>query len=123
MAERTRDLRPDRIVWRQSSRTHKRFYWLAVENPVANSRVVVSRKNQTILIEEAGGLGSLKIRLDDSMMDLDQPVVVRHGERVLYQGKPKRRADVIERTLAERGDPRGIWTAEITVDLAQVTED
>ena len=123
MAKRTRDLRPNRIVWRQSSRTHKRFYWLAVENPVANSRVVVSRKNQTILIEEAGGLGSLKIRLDDSMMDLDQPVVVRHGERVLYQGKPKRRADVIERTLAERGDPRGIWTAEITVDLAQVTED
>ncbi len=117
MAERTRNLRPERIVWRQGSRTHKRFYWLAVETPVAGSKVVVERRGQTIHVVEASGLKELTFRLDDTMVDLDRPVVVMQGERVLFKGLLTRSEQVIQKTLAERGDPAGIWFAEVTVTL------
>jgi hypothetical protein len=118
MAERTRNLRPECIVWRQSTRTHKRFYWLAVETPVAGSKVVVERKGQTITVLESNGLTDLTLRLDDTMLDLDLPVVVMQGEQVLFQGTLLRSQQVIQATLAERGDPAGVWCAEVTVTLA-----
>ncbi|MDE0895211.1 MAG: hypothetical protein OSB10_01355 [Planctomycetota bacterium] len=117
MAERTRNLRPERVVWRQSTRTHKRFYWLAVEAPVAGSKVVVERKGQTITVLEASGLTDLSFRLDDTMLDLDLPVVVMQGQTVLFKGLLSRSKQVVKETLAERGDPAGIWSAEVTVAL------
>ena len=54
MAGHTRDLRPERIVWLQDDVT-SRFYWLAVDDPVARRRMVVERDGQTIRIEAGGG--------------------------------------------------------------------
>ena len=117
MAERTRDPRPKRIVWLQSSRTHWRFYWLINPEPVAGSRVVVERDGQEIRILEAKGVESLIIRLDDSMLDLDRSVVVRRGDEVLFEGLVARDRKVIDATIFERGDPTAIYCAELTVQL------
>ena len=117
MAKFTRDLRPTRIVWLQDDVTENRFYWLAVKEPKAGQRVVVVREGQCVTIEEAAGVTELCIRLDDSMLDLDKAVKVVMAGRVLFEGIVPRMKDVIVKTLEERGDPTGIFTAEIKVQI------
>jgi poly(3-hydroxybutyrate) depolymerase len=115
MARFTRDLRPARVVWVQDDVTHPRSYWLAVDDPRAGARIVAEREGQVVRLVEAPAGTTVRIRLDDSMLDLDRPVRVVHGERVLFEGVVPRERRVIERTLAERGDPRGVFVAEVEV--------
>ena len=122
MARHRRDLRPERVVWLQDDVTHDRFYWLAVDEPKARERIVVERAGNLIDIVEGGERG-LRIRLDDSMVDLDEPVTVKRGDQVVYQGIVPRTREVIERTLAERGDPKGVFTAEIVIPAAEPEPD
>ena len=113
MAKRTRNSRPERIVWLQGNQLHPRFYWLATDEPKRGARLVAERKGQVINVE---GDASLRIRLDDEMIDLDEPVIVmRDGEEV-FRGLSPRTIGTIARTLQERGDPRGIYSAEIVLD-------
>lgn len=123
MAGYTRNLRPERIVWLQDDVTHPRFYWLAIDAPRARARLVVERDGQTITILEGDATGKLHIRLDDSMLDLDETVTIvdaRSDEpATLFSGIAPRSREVIERTLAERDDPRGIFVAEVTVPLGE----
>ncbi len=59
----------------------------------------------------------LRIRLDDTMLDLDEPVVVVNADHELFRGVPPRTILTLARTLEERGDPRGLFSAEIEVSL------
>lgn len=117
MAKFTRELRPKRVTWLQDDVTERRFYWLANDAPKRGERLEVERDGQTIRIVGASGPESLRIRLDDSMVDLDREVTVVMGESVLFRGILPRSDAVIAATLAERGDPRGMFTAEVTVRL------
>ena len=123
MADFTRNLRPKKIVWLQDDVTHRRFYWLAVKEPVQRHRLVVEREGQTIRIVEATGPNSLTIRLDDSMLDLDRDVVVTRGDEELFRGRVPRTIGVLARTLAERGDPKGLFCAEISVSWTDEPEE
>jgi poly(3-hydroxybutyrate) depolymerase len=114
MAEHRRDLRPEKIVWLQDDVTHSRFYWLAVDQPQAREKIVVERDGNTVRIEEGGDRG-LRIRVDDAMFDLDRPITVYRGEDKVFEGRVPRSREVIEKTLGERGDRRGIFTGEIVV--------
>mgnify|MGYP003341041008 CR=1 FL=1 len=125
MAAFTRDARPKRIVWVQSSVTHPRFYWLAVDKPVAGQRIVVERDGQEIRVVEAPPGAALRIRLDDSMLDLDKDIRVVQADKVqgdkvkdnkvLFQGRIPRTRQAIDAVLGERHDPRSAFTAEVTV--------
>ncbi|MDG1898618.1 MAG: alpha/beta fold hydrolase, partial [Phycisphaerales bacterium] len=119
MAEHDRNLRPQVLVWLQDDVVHDRFYWLAVDEPVARRKVVVVLDGQTIRIHTAGGAGRLKFRLDDTMLDLDRDVVVEMAGKELFRGQVPRTVETMRRTLAERGDPDGIFTAELVVDLSE----
>lgn len=112
MAKFERIARPERIVWLQDDVTHNRFYWLSTDAAIPRERIVAERSGNTINILE-GGENGLRIRLDDRMVDLDKPVVVKRGDAILHQGIIPREKRVIETTLEERGDPEGIYTAEI----------
>ena len=114
MAKHRRVSRPERIVWLQDDVTHPRFYWLAVDEPKARERIVAERSGNVIDILEGGERG-LRIRLDDSMVDLDEPVIVRRDSKVVFEGLVPRTRAVINRTLKERGDPAGVFTAEVIV--------
>ena len=119
MARFTRDVRPAKITWLQDDVTHPRFYWLAVDVPKAGARVVVEREGQSVRIIEASGVNSLRIRLDDSMVDLEKDVVIAMGERELFRGRLRRTIDALSRTLTERGDQRGVFSAEIAVNTGK----
>ena len=58
------------------------------------------------------------MRLDDRMLNLDQPVTVERDGKTLYSGKPERTIGTMVQTLADRGDPKLMFDAEVEVDLA-----
>ncbi len=117
MLERTRELRPKKVVWRVDGGAPHRSYWLSQETPQRGSRVVVELKDQVIHVVECENTEQLSFRLDDSMVDLDQPVKVMRGDTCFYEGVVPRRRSVLAKTLAERGDPVGMFSAELTVNF------
>jgi hypothetical protein len=118
MAKLTRETRPVKVVWLQDDVTSTRFYWLANASPKGGQRVVATRSGQTITIDEASGVEELAVRLDDTMVDLEKPVkIVWKDGSVLFDGVAQRSAGVIATTLAERGDPEGVFSAEVRVRI------
>lgn len=118
MAKFVRDPYPNRVVWRQDDVTHTRFYWLGIreEDQQARATVIASYEDQTIQIEQSD-VKVLKIRLNDEMVDLDQPIKVVFGEKVLFSGKVERTIETMAAALQERQDPASVFYAEITVEL------
>jgi predicted esterase len=117
MAKFTRNLHPTKVVWLQDDVTSPRFYWLANAQPKGGQRVVAVRDRQTITIEEATGVEELTILLDDDMVDLDAPVKVVVDGATAFEGVVPRTLGTAARTLAERGDPHGIFLAEVRVKI------
>jgi len=121
MAERRRDPVPDRVVWKQSGRTHERSYWLAVPPGEArgDSLVVARRDGQRIVVERAENVPRLVVRLDDRMLDLDDPIRVEAGDRTLFEGTPPRTIGALWECLATRADRPLTFSAAVTVDLVE----
>jgi poly(3-hydroxybutyrate) depolymerase len=119
MAKHRRNPTPDRVVWKQSTVTHDRFYWLAVPpgSAKAGALVEVKRSGQTIEVTAAEGVAKLLVRLDDRMADLDRPVTVTHQGKTLFEGPAHRTIGTMAKTLAGRGDPKLVFDAEVTVEV------
>lgn len=119
MAKFTRNPHPKKVVWKQDDVTHPRFYWLAVdaENEKVGTLITASIDKQTIMIDEAEGVESLIINLNDELLDLDQPVTVKYQDKVLYEDNITRNIKTIEQSLSERGDPELVYSGSIVVNL------
>ena len=119
MAQFFRNPWPEKVVWKQSSTTHTRFYWLGVpaEEAQKDAELVVSRQGQTIRIEKAENVKTLRIFLSDEMIDPDKKVTVEFDEKVLYDEVPKRTISTIWESLSERNDPQQVFSAQIEVSL------
>jgi hypothetical protein len=109
---------PEKVVWRQDDVTHDQFYWLAVDagSAKAEQEIEAERKGNEITVR-AKGIGNVRIRLNDAMLNLDQPVTIRSGDTVLFQGKCDRTILNLMQTLQEKGDPRLMFGAEAKVKL------
>lgn len=119
MEEFTRDITAERIFWRQTGIISDRFYWLAVPPGEAqmDEEIVAEREDQTITLSGPSGR-TVYVRLNDIMLDLDQPVtVVTPDGAVLFEGVAERSEEVISKTIEEYGDPNAAFTAEIEVTL------
>ena len=115
----TRQPLPEKIVWRQDDVTHDRFYWLEVPGgqAAAGQEITAVRSGQTITLTASDGVRSVTVLLNDTMLDLDQPVVIQAGGKTLFSGRLSRTATTLERTLSERGDPRSVFSSTVTVTL------
>jgi hypothetical protein len=123
MAALQRNPIPDRVVWKQGSVTHDRLYWLAVpknDPSLAGAEAAVQRDGQTIEIKSVAKVDDLLIRLDDRMVNLDQPVRVVYRGRVLHDCRVARTISALVRTLDKRGDPHLMFDAEVEVKLPSV---
>lgn len=118
LAKFRRDSIPERVVWRMTGE-QDRSYWLAVPKGdfISGAVVVARRKGQTIEIEKAEKVKRLTIRLDDRFLDLDRPVRIVFGEKVLHEGPVPRTLGTLARSLTGRGDPHLMFDAEITLAL------
>lgn len=118
MARFQRNPLPERVVWCQGDVPKTDFYWVGV--PAAEiakgkvARVQVSGNTVEIL---ASDYSSLTIWLNDGLVDLDKPVRIVQGDKVLFEGKVNRSPEVMRQTLTERGDLSYIFPAFVEVQL------
>jgi poly(3-hydroxybutyrate) depolymerase len=121
MAKFTRDPIPQKVVWKQTGTPHARSYWLAVPEKEAKtgSLVIAARDGQTIDVTAAEKVATLLIRLDDRMLDLDKPVRIRHDGKTLCEAVAPRTVAVMVATLAGRGDPSLVFSAEVRLTLGK----
>lgn len=124
MAQYQRNSFPRRVVWKQDDVTHSRFYWLAVPADSMGDRaeVIAERREQQFDVQ-ARGVQRLLVRLNDSMLDLDQPVTVTSKGQRLFRGNVERTIAVLAKTLDEYGDPRSVYSGEVSIELPKATED
>ena len=114
----TRNPFPRRVVWRQDDVTHDRFYWLALPPGTARQgQEVLAERNGSTFSVRAKDVTRLLIRLNDEMTDLDQPITIKNGERILFSGRLSRTIAALAKTLEERGDPRLVFSTETAVDF------
>ena len=112
MAKYTRNPLPNTIVWRQDK--HPQFYWLAAGEVKPGAVVRADLKDQTINLTQCDAK-QLTIRLNDKMLDLDKPVIVTSEGKKLHGARVKRTIGTLAKTLAQRGDPKSMFSAEIDV--------
>lgn len=119
MARFRRETTPEKVVWLQDDVTHDEFYWLAVPPGRAKARalVVARRDAGSVLIEQAEGVDRLRIRWNDRMADLDEPVVVKWRGQPVFEGKVSRTLANLAATLGSRRDRGLAFPAEVEVSL------
>lgn len=125
MAKHARTRFPSSIVWKQDDVVHRRFYWLALQSGHAKARAEIRANldGQNIAIT-AADLPAVSIRLHDEMLDIDKPLQVTMNDEVVFSGTASRTIGTLATTLAERGDPRGVFVAEVVVKaLANETDE
>ena len=119
MAKYKRNRFPDRIVWKQDDVTHKRSYWISLPDEQIKTRdlIIVSKKDQSVDIQDRGQANQIDIMLNDEMIDFDKPVTVSHKGKVVFERKPRRSITEIYSTLKERGDPGLVFSSRLRVKL------
>ncbi|HWB12193.1 MAG TPA: sugar-binding protein [Pirellulales bacterium] len=124
MASYTRNPVPSRVVWKQDDVAHSRFYWLAVPGDSTKDRaeVVADRMGQQIEVL-ASGVERLVILVNDSMLDLDQPVTVASRGQPLFIGRIPRTIADLATSLYAYGDPHSVFSGRITVGLPKEPDD
>lgn len=115
MASHARDAWPRKIVWHQDDVTHARFYWLAIDPGTAQPRSTVTAevREQTIHLTTDADMTSIRVRLHDRLLDLDQPVEIFVNGVMRFQGPVTRSHAAIRRSLEERNDPASAAFAEL----------
>jgi hypothetical protein len=58
----------------------------------------------------------LRVLLDDLLLDPGKPVSVTVNGVGVYEDVPGRNVGVMARTLAERGDPKMVFCAEVRIE-------
>lgn len=116
MAKYKRNRYPKRVVWKQDDVKHTRFYWLAADADAINGRplVTVVRDGQAINVEQSD-LDRLTVRLCDEMLDLDKPVEITWAGEKLAKQSPVRTIGTLAKTLKERGEKEGMFSAEFEI--------
>ncbi len=117
MAQFTRKRFPDKVVWKQDDVTSARFYWLRVpqDQRKARSELVVRRDAQRFTIDKCD-VSRLGLLLSDEFVDLDQPIRVVAGDRVLWEATVTRTIATLYETLIDRGVPRMMFSATVWFD-------
>lgn len=114
MAKQTRNPLPDKIVWQQDDVTHRRFYWLAVDEPKAKTKITATRQGQQLDLT-AENVPQITVRLNDQLVNLDQEVTIKLNGAPAYQGRPPRTLRTLATTLQNHGDPKTLFPAEVKI--------
>jgi hypothetical protein len=123
MAGFRRNAIPAKVVWKQDDVHHSSFYWLAVPSEVAQTggKIVASYHGSVVDIESTY-TDTLSIRLNDAMMDLDKPVIVRLKGMEIFKGKVKRTAATIFKTVNEKMDPDLVFFVELPIKDGKIIQ-
>lgn len=117
MAQYRREPLPVKVVWRQEDVVRPSLYWLSVTPDEAKPgmEVIVERNGNTFTIVK-NDYDRLTIRLNDEMIDFEQPVEVFYRGNKIFSGKVKRTLKDIDQSINERVDERLIFSGSLTVE-------
>jgi len=104
---------PKKIVWVQDDVLQDQYYWLAVDEPIARTKIVASIDGQTITIQKSD-VQNMTVYLNDSMLDIDKPIILKYKNREFGSLLALRDRDVIQKTLR---DPKDYYTSQIMFEL------
>ncbi|RYD76270.1 MAG: hypothetical protein EOP84_17125 [Verrucomicrobiaceae bacterium] len=115
----TRNPFPEKVVWQQDDVTQPHFYWLSVpkEEARAGATITAERQGQQITLDTKD-TKQITVRLTDAMLDLDQPVIILQNGRQVFRSRATRTIASLWSTLAERGDPGLMFSAEVKLPAA-----
>ena len=113
----TRNAAPRHVVWHQDDVLRDRFYWLAIptEAQKIGQQVIAIIDGQTLRIKTQD-VSSLTVRLDDRLVNLDEPVSVVINDQEPMLGSPARDVRTLHQTMIDSGDRQLMWSA--TIDWA-----
>ena len=118
MARYRRNPTPGKIVWVQGDEMKSAFYWLGVPiSQAAKGKKIEARIDGNTIEILSSDYTQATLYLNDKMMDLDKPVRVVFGDKVLFEGPVTRKPDVMRQTLRERGDLSYIFPVRVDVNL------
>lgn len=100
-----RTAQPSKIVWIQDDVHQEQSYWLRIPKQMAQTgqKIVVSNNNNHLKIEQ-NYADSLFIMLNHNMIDMQQPLRVSVGDKLLFEGEVNATAGNIYRCLQRRFD-------------------
>jgi len=121
---------PARIIWVQngparttSNPVRHQFYWLAVDESYARDGsgpdridAIFNRTTNTVALEVVG-YEHVRVRLNDTMLDLDTPVKIVVNGKVAFQGRVERSLETMARTMSECGDVNYAFPVEVRVEV------
>jgi hypothetical protein len=115
----TRQPLPTRVVWQQGDAVHTRCYWLArPKEELKPGQTVTAERSGQVISLSATTAATATVLLNDAMLDLDKPVVVRDGQKPLFSGRLNRTVALLAQSLEERGDRELAFPASVTVKLS-----
>ena len=118
MARFSRNPCPTSVVWVQGDRPHTWFYWLGIPSSEAKKGCYIKAgiKGNTITID-TNDYSEATLYLNDTLVDLDKAITVKHGKKTVFKGKLLRTEANLRTTLAQRGDPGYCFPSKVTVTL------
>ena len=118
MAKYKRNPYPDKVVWQQGDEMKSSFYWLGVPLSQAEKGKKLEARYAGNTVEIlSSDYTFVTVYLCDEMMDLDKPVKVVYGDKVLFEGAVTRSPAVLRQTLREREDLSYLFPVRIDLKL------
>ncbi len=120
MAKYERHTAPKKVIWHQPHAGS--FYWLAdavvATGKERQARVQASITGQTVQVNSEH-VEKITIRLRDDLLHLDQPIIVKWGDNVVFEGTVARTTACLYKTWLARLDAGLVYDGEVTVSLAK----
>lgn len=131
LGKQVRDPLPQKIVWEYASdpfpqapegdplgRLPKNwYYWLHCANPQDNMSVVATRAgNDFSLTIERADKRDFSVLLNPDMIDVDEDVVIRVDDRVVFRGRPEPSIREVVMSLEARLDRRLVFDRRVTIE-------
>lgn len=118
MARYQRNPYPRRVVWCQGDTMKENFYWLGVPRSQAQKGkvLIATVEGNTVTIEKSD-YSTLTVYLNDTLLDLDQPVRILYEGKEIFNAPVQRNANTMRQQLLSRGDLRYAFPARVEVTL------
>ena len=106
-----REVLPRHVIWEPSGADVMQQYWVSLSEPADGQRVEARIEGQRIVVTSSEG-ATVRLWLDERMLNLDMPITVSHNQRV-SEWRLRPNLATARESLQRWGDPERIFVASI----------